>query len=440
MFPPGESRVTDGAGSGSARGAVQLPRGVEILAPAGSFESLAAATLSGADSVYFGVGSLDMRSGSGTSFTLGDIAEIRSRTIGAGAKAYLTLNTVIFDDDIPRMRRIVDAASDAGIDAVIAADPAVMLYASQKGMPVHLSTQANVANSDSLGMYSRFAEVIVLARELDLRRVAAIAESIRARDIRGPSGGLLRLELFVHGALCMSVSGECYLSLHQYGKSANRGECLQTCRRSYLLTDAANGQEIVVDNERLMSSRDLKTIGFLDRILAAGVSVLKIEGRARSPEYVATTVSCYREAVASIQDGSYGPERIAGWDRRLAEVFNRGFWDGYYLGRRLGEWTDRYGSSASRKKIQIGVCVNYFARAKAAELRVEAGTLRTGDEILFIGPTTGALAATVSEIRVDGAAVVSAVKGELCSVPTPATVRAGDKVYRWTATESGNGE
>jgi putative protease len=405
---------------------------VELLAPAGSFESLAAAIGAGADSVYFGVGKLDMRSGSGNSFGLADLGEIRSRSADAGVKAYMTLNTVVFDDEIPEMHRIVDAAIDAGMDAIVAADPAVMLYASGRGMPVHLSTQANVANADSLAMYSRFADVVVLARELDLVRVAAIRDSILARDIRGPSGDLLRLEMFAHGALCMAVSGKCYLSLHQYGKSANRGECLQSCRRSYILKDAANGREIAVEDERLMSPKDLKTIGFLDRILGSGVRILKIEGRARSPEYVAATVSCYREAVASILDGSYAPERIAEWDGRLAEVFNRGFWDGYYLGQALGEWSGSYGSRATRVKVHLGTCLNYYAKAEAAELVVEAGALGQGDEILFIGPTTGVFAMTVDEIRVDGIRTASAGKGDVCSVPTRAKVRAGDKVYRRT--------
>ena len=403
---------------------------IEILAPAGSFECLSAAIRAGADSVYFGAGGLNMRSASSANFSLDDIRKIVRVASGHGLRTYLTLNSVLFDEELPAMRQALDAARDAGVSAAIVSDQAAIVYASSIGLSIHLSTQLGISNAESLRFYSKWADVVVLARELNLEQVAAMHKSILDDDIRGPSGGLVRLELFAHGALCMAVSGKCYLSLHQYGSSANRGECLQACRRSYRLFDIQTGDELEVDNERLLSPKDLKTIHFLDRLLDSGVRVLKIEGRARKAEYVRETVACYREALESLTDGSYGPQKIAAWDERLSSVFNRGFWNGYYLGQRLGEWTSLYGSSAARKRVHAGVCVNYFRNAGAASFMIEAGTISRGDELLVTGPTTGALSLVAGELRVFDATVGSAARGMEVSFPVERKVRRGDMLYR----------
>jgi len=403
---------------------------MEILAPAGSYESLAAAIRAGAGAVYFGAGGLNMRSASSANFSLEDLRKIVRMASGNGVRTYLTVNSTLFDEELPAMRQVLDAARDAGVSAVIVSDQAAMLYASSIGLPVHLSTQLSISNVESLRFHARWADVVVLARELNLDQVAAIHKYIMDNDIRGPSGHPVRLELFVHGALCMATSGKCYLSLHQYGSSANRGACLQACRRSYRLTDQQSGDELVVDNERLMSPKDLKTIHFLDLILASGVSVLKIEGRARNGEYVRETVSCYREAVESLADGSYGPEKVAAWDERLAAVFNRGFWNGHYLGQRLGEWTSAYGASSAKKRVHLGACLNYYPKAGVACFRIEADSLRAGEEVLITGPTTGALSSIPGELRVDDHAVGLVNRGMEVTFRVERKVRRGDVLYR----------
>ncbi len=403
---------------------------IKILAPAGSYESLAAAIRAGADAVYFGAGGLNMRSASSANFGLKDLRRIVRIASGNGVRTYLTVNSTLFDDELPAMRQVLDAAREASVSAVIVSDQAAMLYAASIGLPVHLSTQLSISNVESLRFYARWADVVVLARELNLDQIAAIHTKIVDDDIRGPSGALVKLEMFVHGALCMATSGKCYLSLHQYGHSANRGACLQTCRRSYRLTDLQSGDELEVDNERLMSPKDLKTIHFLDRLLGSGVSVLKIEGRARNGEYVRETVSCYREAVESLVDGSYGPEKIATWDERLATVFNRGFWDGYYLGQRLGEWTSAYGASASKKRVHLGICVNYYPKAGVASFRIEADSLRSGEEVLITGPTTGALSVVPAELRIDDRISDIVNRGFEVTFRVERKVRRGDAIYR----------
>lgn len=403
---------------------------VEILAPSGSYESLSAAIRAGADAVYFGAGRLNMRSASSANFGLEDLRRIVRIASGSGVRTYLTVNSTLFDEDLSAMRQVLDAAREVSVSAVIVSDQAAILYAASIGLPVHLSTQLSISNIDSLRFYAQWADVVVLARELNLDQVAAIYKKIADDDIRGPSGALLRLEMFVHGALCMATSGKCYLSLHQYERSANRGACLQVCRRSYRLTDLQSGDELEVDNERLMSPKDLKTIHFLDRLLASGISVLKIEGRARNAEYVRETVSCYREAVESLVDGSYGPEKIATWDERLATVFNRGFWDGYYLGQRLGEWTSSYGASAAKKRVHLGVCLNYYPKAGVASFRIEADSLRTGDEVLVTGPTTGALSVVPGELRVDDRITDVVNRGMEVTFRVERKVRRGDVLYR----------
>jgi putative protease len=403
---------------------------IEILAPVGSRESLAAALRARADSIYFGVGGLDMRSGSATGLALGDLRRIVGTAAGMGVKSYLTVNATLYDDDLPAMRGLLDAARAVGVHAVIAADQAAIAHAAAIGLPVHLSTQLSVSNSAAVSFYAQWADVVVLARELNLEQVQAIHKAIVERDIRGPSGELVRIELFAHGAICMAISGKCHLSLHQYGRSANRGECLQACRRKYLLTDLETGDGIAVDHQCLLSPKDLKTIHFLDRIIAAGVRILKIEGRARPPEYVAETVACYREAVQAIAAGTYGTQQVTDWDRRLAAVFNRGFWDGWYLGQRLGEWTGMYGSAATRKRVYVGRCTNYFSKAGAASFLVESAALEPGDALLITGPTTGALYATPREIRVDDAVVSQAVRGMEPSFSVERRVRRADRLYK----------
>lgn len=407
----------------------------EIMAPVGSYESLAAAIDAGADAVYFGVAGLNMRSRSSVNFSLDDLRAIASRCNEAGVRTYLTVNTIIYDEDIPRCHEIIDAVKESGITAIIASDIAAIAYARSIGVEVHISTQLNVSNIEALRFYSRFADVVVLARELNLDQVSAISRAIAEEDIRGPKGEPVKIEMFCHGALCMAVSGKCYLSLHEMNSSANRGGCTQICRRGYTVTDRETGESLEVENKYIMSPKDLKTIHFLDRMIDAGVRVFKIEGRARGPEYVYTAVKCYSEAIAAICAGNYGaPEQIAEWDERLDKIFNRGFWDGYYLGRRLGEWSSKYGSSATRVKHYVAKGVKYFSRLGVGEFLMEAGELHVGDEVVITGPTTGALIITVEDIRVGLKSVPKAVKGDAFSIPVPSKIRPSDRLYRWEPT------
>lgn len=403
---------------------------IEIMSPVGSYESLAAAIQGGADAVYFGVGKMNMRSRSSQKFSLDDLHRIADTCREHGLRSYLTLNTIIYDAEMAEMRQFADEARSAGITAIIASDLAVMQYARDRGVRVHISTQANITNVEAVRFYSSFADVMVLARELRLEQVHHISNSIREQDIRGPHGELVQLEVFVHGALCMAVSGKCYLSLDHMNHSANRGACLQLCRRSYLLTDKEDGYEVEVDHDYLMSPKDLCTIGFVDKIMRAGVGIFKIEGRGRGPDYVKTVTGCYREAVAAVLDGSYSPEKIESWTSRLRAVFNRGFWDGYYLGRTMGEWSERYGSQSTRKKEYIGKVTNYFSRLRVAEVKLESRDMRQHDQIMITGPTTGVMEAVAGEIQVDRRKTPLARKGETCSVKVDGPVRRGDKVFR----------
>lgn len=404
---------------------------IEILAPVGSFESLAAAVDAGADAVYFGVHRLNMRSHSTVNFSFDDVQKITSLCRKKNIKTYLTLNTVIYDEEMQEMEDIVIQAKKHKVDALIVSDQAAITCARKHGMEVHISTQLNISNVETIRFYAAFADVVVLARELNLQQVKHIAAAIQKENICGPSGKPIRLEMFVHGALCVSISGKCYLSLHEYNKAANRGECYQVCRRAYRVTDTETGVELEVDNRYIMSPKDICTIGFLDKMLDAGVRVLKIEGRARSAEYVKVVTQCYREAVEALCNGRYNAQAIDAWKQRLATVFNRGFWDGYYLGQKLGEWNDSYGSKATRQKEYIGKITNYFTKQKVAEITLESGKLTQGEEILIIGTTTGVLHIQVSEIRVDFKPVRQAQKGEVCSVPVDTFLRRSDKVYRW---------
>lgn len=408
---------------------------VEIMAPAGSFESLAAAIQGGADSVYFGIEQLNMRSRSAYNFTKQDLPEIMRIARENNLKTYLTVNTVIYNHELGLMREIVDLAKKHEVDAIIASDQSVLQYAFSQKVEVHLSTQLNISNLDSLKFYAPFADVVVLARELNLDQVSEIKKGVEIEDIRGPKGEKIKIEMFVHGALCMAISGKCYLSLHEHNHSANRGDCLQVCRRAYTVTDKERQSELEVDNEYIMSPKDLSTIHFLNKILDAGVRVLKIEGRARSPEYVKTVTSCYNEAVNAILEGDYNEMKISQWQDRLKSVFNRGFWDGYYLGQRLGEWSHVYGSQATKKKIYTGKITNYYDQIKVAEILIEASELHVGEEILIIGSTTGVLEYRVKEIRVDRKKVSVAKKGDLCSIPMPELIRRSDKLYRQVRVE-----
>ena len=401
----------------------------EIMAPVGSRESLAAAIHAGAQSIYFGIGQLNMRAHSASAFTIDDLRDIAAICHEAGVKSYLTVNTVIYDDDIIQMRRIVDAAHEAHITAIIASDVAVMTYANSIGQEVHLSTQLNISNIEAVRFYSQFADVVVLARELNMDQVAEIHRRIVEDNICGPSGRQLRIEMFCHGALCMAVSGKCYLSLQNANRSANRGECVQICRRGYRVTDIETGTELEIDNKYIMSPKDLKTIRFIDRMIEAGVRVFKIEGRARGPEYVDTVVRCYDEAIRSVIDGTFTEEKKDTWDKRLMTVFNRGFWDGYYLGQRLGEWNDSYGSKATEKKVYCAKAIKYFSKIGVAEFQVEAHELNVGDDILITGPTTGALRLTCDEIRYDLQPVSKAEKGWRVSIPVTEKVRPSDKLF-----------
>lgn len=403
----------------------------EIMAPVGSWESLTAAWQGGADAIYFGIEGLNMRSKSSVNFTLDDLHTIAGWCREHGMKSYLTVNTVVYDSDIDYMHKIVDAAREAQISAVIASDMATILYARSIGVEVHISTQVNVSNSEAVKFYAQYADVMVMARELNLGQVKRIHDNILAGDVRGPHGEPVRIEMFCHGALCMAISGKCYLSLHETNSSANRGACRQICRRSYVVTDRDTGDELAIDNKYIMSPKDLKTIHFMNKMIDAGVRVFKIEGRARGAEYVRTVVSCYNEAINSIIDGTYGDDKIADWNERLARVFNRGFWDGYYLGQRLGEWTSKYGSSATRVKQYAAKGIRYFTKLGVAEFLMEAGELRVGDEVIIMGPTTGAVPVTVDEIRVDLKPVEKTVKGEHFSIKVGEKVRPSDKLFVW---------
>ncbi|WP_185154986.1 peptidase U32 family protein [Dysgonomonas sp. HDW5B] len=402
----------------------------EIMAPVGSYDSLAAAIQGGADSIYFGIEGLNMRAKSSNNFTLDDLKNIVKICQENNMKSYLTVNTIIYDNDISLMHQIVDAAKAANLSAIIASDVSVMMYARSIGVEVHLSTQLNITNSEALKFYGQFADVVVLARELTLDQVADIYKDITEQQIKGPSGELIRIEMFSHGALCMAVSGKCYLSLHEKDLSANRGACNQMCRRGYIVKDKESDMEFEIDNEYIMSPKDLKTIHFMNKMMDAGVRVFKIEGRARGAEYVRTVVECYKEAVKSHCEGTFSEEKIADWDTRLATVFNRGFWDGYYLGQRLGEWSMNYGSEATKRKIYIGKGLKYFSNIGVAEFLMETQSLKVGDEILITGPTTGAVTQIVEEIRVDLQSVEETVKGEKFSIKLTDKIRPSDKLFK----------
>ena len=405
------------------------------MAPVGSWESLVAAVQGGADAIYFGIEGLNMRVKSANNFTIDDMRRIARYCHENGLKSYLTVNTVVFDNDLSLMRSIVDAAKEAQVSAIIAADMATILYARSIDVEVHISTQVNVSNSEAVRFYSQFADVMVLAREVDLEQVSHIHDTIVRDDIRGPHGDLVRIEMFCHGALCMAVSGKCYLSLHETGASANRGACRQICRRSYTVRDRETGDELDIENQYIMSPKDLKTIHFMNKMIDAGVRVLKIEGRARGPEYVRTAVSCYNEAINACLDGTFSDEKVAEWDERLSRIFNRGFWNGYYLGQRLGEWTSKYGSSATRVKVYAAKGQRYFSNIGVAEFLMEAGELHVGDEIIITGPTTGAIPMTLTEIRVDLKPVEKTVKGERFSIKVAEKIRPSDKLYLWQPVE-----
>lgn len=402
----------------------------EIMAPVGSRESLQAALQAGADSIYFGIEKLNMRAHSASTFTVDDLREIAATCGERGVKTYLTVNTIIYDDDIELMHQIIDAAKEAGISAVIASDVAVMTYCREVGQEVHLSTQLNISNIEALKFYAQFADVVVLARELNMEQVARIHEQAEQMNICGPSGRKIRIEMFCHGALCMAISGKCYLSLDNAARSANRGECMQLCRRSYIVTDKETGTELEIDNKYIMSPKDLKTVRFIDRMMRAGVRVFKIEGRARGPEYVYTVVKCYKEAIRSVLDGTFTEEKKDEWDERLATVFNRGFWDGYYQGQRLGEWNKNYGSNATERKVYVGKGVKYFSKLGVAEFSCEACEFSVGDKMLITGPTTGVMYVTIEEIHDDTHAVETAQKGTRVAFKVPGKVRPSDKLFK----------
>lgn len=402
----------------------------ELLAPAGSYESLTAAGQGGADAIYFGIEQLNMRARSSANFSAEDLPRIVSLAREQEMKTYLTVNTVVYNHELVQMRKIIDLAVSHGVSAIIASDQSVLQYCNSAGARVHLSTQLNISNIETLKFYAKFADVAVLARELDLKQVKEMAESITLEEIEGPSGEPFRIEMFVHGALCMAISGKCYLSLHAHNHSANRGDCFQVCRRGYRVSDKDREVELDIDNEYIMSPKDLKTIHFLNKLLDAGVSVLKIEGRARSAEYVKTVTACYNEALHAYVDGSFSREKIMDWDTRLSSVFNRGFWDGYYLGQRLGEWSEEHGSRSTQKKVYVGKGTNYFDRIGVAEILIETGSLDVGDNILIMGPTTGVIESTISELRVNEIQCETANKGEKCSFPVEQVIRRSDKVYK----------
>ena len=407
----------------------------EIMAPVGSRESLMAAIQAGANSIYFGIGQLNMRSHSANHFTIDDLHEIASICSEHGIKSYLTVNTIIYGGDIETMHRIVDAAKEAKVSAVIAADVAVIMYCRSIGVEVHLSTQLNITNIDSLKFYAQYADVVVLARELNMEQVSEIHRRIIEDDVRGPNGELIRIEMFCHGALCMAISGKCYMSLHAANRSANRGQCVQICRRSYTATDNETGNQLEIDNKYLMSPKDLKTVRFIDKMIDAGVRVFKIEGRARGPEYVYTVVSCYREAIQAVLEGTFTEEKKDKWDERLATVFNRGFWDGYYQGQTMGEWNKHYGSLATEKKVLVGKVTKYFSKIGVAEISVEAAPFRKGDKLLITGTTTGAMYLDAQEIRYDLEPVEEAEQGWRVSIPVPDKVRPNDKFFKLVKSE-----
>lgn len=403
---------------------------VELMAPAGDFESLIAAIQGGANAVYFGIGKLNMRSSSAKNFSLTDLPEIMRVCREAGIRGYLTLNIVVYDHELAEIEKLVIEAKKAGISAIIASDPAAINLVRKHDLPVHISTQANISNIESVKFYAQFADVLVLARELSLSQVGGICEKIRKENITGPSGQLVKIEIFVHGALCMAISGKCYLSLHESNKSANRGACRQICRRGYEVTDLDTGQQLVVDHEYIMSPKDLCTLPFIDQVVHAGARILKIEGRGRSPEYVKIVTESYHNALLAIESGIFNEEYILKSEERLKTVFNRGFWDGYYLGRKLGEWSGQYGSSATKRKVYIGKGINYFSNLGIAEFLIESHSLSVGDEIIITGPTTGVLETTITEIRVDLENVQISSKGEHCSIPVPDKIRRADKLYK----------
>ena len=402
----------------------------EIMAPVGSYDSLTAAIQGGADSVYFGIEGLNMRARSSNNFTIDDLHEIVRICNEHHIKSYLTVNTVIYDEDIPLLHRIIDAAKEAGLSAIIASDVAAMTYAREIGVEVHLSTQLNISNTEALRFYARFADVVVLARELNLKQVHEIYRQIVDQQITGPKGELIRIEMFAHGALCMAVSGKCYLSLHEMNASANRGACMQICRRAYSVKDKDSNIELDIENQYIMSPKDLKTIHFMNKMMDAGVRVFKIEGRARGPEYVRLVTECYKEAVRAYCNGTFDEKKVAAWDERLRSVFNRGFWDGYYLGQRLGEWSSKYGSGATKKKVYVAKGIKYFDKIGVAEFEMESGNLKVGDEILITGPTTGAVMQTIEEIRVDLKPVDETVKGERFSLKVNEKIRPSDRLYK----------
>ena len=402
----------------------------EIMAPVGSRESLAAAIQAGADSIYFGIEKLNMRAHSASTFTIDDLREIAATCNEHGIKTYLTVNTIIYNEDIALMHEIVDAAKEAGISAVIASDVAVMTYCNKIGQEVHLSTQLNISNVEALKFYAQFADVVVLARELNMDQVAEVHRLAEEQNICGPSGEPIRIEMFCHGALCMAISGKCYLILDNANRSANRGECIQLCRRSYTVTDNETGTQLEIDNKYVMSPKDLKTVRFIDKMMKSGVRVFKIEGRARGPEYVYTVVKCYKEAIQSVIDGTFTEEKKDEWDERLATVFNRGFWDGYYLGQKLGEWNKNYGSCATEKKVYVGKGIKYFSKLGVAEFAIEAADFKKGDKLLITGPTTGVIYMTADEIRYDLNPVDEALKGQRISMPVPSKVRPSDKLFK----------
>lgn len=403
---------------------------IELMAPVGSYESLMAAIQGGANSIYFGIEQLNMRARSSNNFTKDDLREIVKICKEHQVKTYLTVNTVLYDNEINLMHEVIDSAKENGVTAIIAADVSAILYARSIDVEVHISTQCNITNIEAVKFYSQFADVVVLARELNLDQVANIYHQIVKQDIKGPKGEPVQIEMFAHGALCMAVSGKCYLSLHEKSSSANRGACMQTCRKAYTVTEKESGNELEIDNQYIMSPKDLCTIGFVNKLIDAGVRVLKFEGRARSPEYVKTVLSCYNEAVDAYLDGSYGEEKIAVWKEQLSTVFNRGFWDGYYMGQKLGEWSSEYGNRATKRKMLIGKGTNYFNKIKVAEFLLESQELNIGDKILITGPTTGVVETTIEEMRVDLKPVEKAVKGDSFSIALDTVIRRSDKLYK----------
>lgn len=407
-----------------------MKQNIEIMAPVGSYEALSAAIQAGAGSVYFGIGKLNMRSRSAKNFTLNDLRQLAETCNAHGVKSYVTVNTVIYDEEMDEMHQLLDAIKDNGISAIIASDQSVIQYARQIGIEVHMSTQCNITNLEAVKYYSQFADVMVTARELNIDQVKHITEEIERRQIRGPHGELVRIEVFCHGALCMAISGKCNLSQDLFNSSSNRGACLQLCRRGYDVKEREEGYELALENQYIMSPKDLCTLPFLDRVLDAGVEVLKIEGRGRSPEYTKMTVEVYHEAVKAIQEGTFTQDKIDAWMERLKSVYNRGFWDGYYLGRRTFEWSEQYGSQATQTKLFIGTVTNYFSRLSVAEIRIETHNLNINDPFMIIGPTTGVYEDGVRELRLDDGPVPRAVKGDLCSIPVKAVVKRGDKVYK----------